>query len=324
MARILSDDLPRPRVPVLTYALMAAWAVMWVVLALRPDDGNIDDSSQALACRWGMVPAHLTGQGGAVAGDPCVVLSAEHSPWVEALTAQFLHVSWWHLLGNLLFIWVFAPALEERLGRGRFLPFVVGVGYLAFVAQAWFDASSPQPVIGGSGIVAAVLGAYVVLFPRARLHLAWSDGQRGGGVPAWVLIALWIAWETLAALSGAQSDTAHWVHVVGFALGALLAIPASAGRSGLADSGGAGAGRAGPEVEWVRVAIARNQPEAEMIQGMLAESGVPSYVRRMAGFDVPDYLAGGPRDIMVPGDRAIEAHALIDPLDDGEPAAPGA
>ena len=319
MARILSDDLPRPRVPVLTYGLMAAWTVMWVVQAMRPDDGNVYDSSQALACRWGMVPAHLTGQAGAVAGDPCVMLSAEHSPWVEALTAQFLHVSWWHLLGNLLFIWVFAPAVEERLGRARFLPFIVGVGFLAFVAEAWFDAASPQPVIGGSGIVAAVLGAYLVLFPRARLHLAWTDQARGGGLPAWVLIALWIAWETVAAISGAQSGTAHWVHVVGFALGALLAIPASAGRV----APGAGGG-AQPEVEWVRVAIARNQPEAEMIQGMLAEAGIPAYVRRMAGFDVPDYLAGGPRDIMVPGEHALEAHALIDPLDDGEAAAPRA
>lgn len=313
MARILSDDLPRPRVPALTYGLMAAWAVLWVVQAMRPDDGNVYDSSQALACRWGMVPAHLTGQGGAVAADPCVVLSAEHSPWVEALTAQFLHASWWHLLGNLLFIWVFAPSVEERMGRGRFLPFAIGVGYLAFVAQAWFDASSPQPVIGGSGIVAAVLGAYIVLFPRARLHLAFTGARRGGGIPAWVPIALWVAWETVAAISGAQSDTAHWVHVVGFALGALLAVPAAAGRSAPAR----------PEVEWVRVAIARNQPEAEMIQGMLADAGIPAYVRRMAGFDVPDYLAGGPRDIMVPGDRAIEAHALIDPMDAGATAPPG-
>ncbi len=312
MARILSDDLPRPRVPVLTYALMAAWAVMWLVQALRPDDGNIDDSSQALACRWGMVPAHLTGQGGPVAADPCVLLSSEHSPWAEALTAQFLHASWWHLLGNLVFIWVFAPSLEERLGRARFLPFVIGVGYLAFIAEAWFDAASPQPVIGGSGIVAAVLGAYLVLFPKARLHLAWTGAARRGGLPAWILIAAWIAWETIAALSGAQSDTAHWLHVVGFALGALLAIPAAAGRGGPAR----------PEVQWVRVAIARNQPEAEMIQGMLGDAGIPAYVRRMAGFDVPDFLAGGPRDIMVPGDRALEAHALIDPLDaaEGPPA----
>jgi len=314
MARILSDDLPRPRVPVLTYALMGGWVVLWIIQALRPGDGNVVDSSQALACRWGMVPAHLTGQGGAAATDPCVVLSAEHSPWVEALTAQFLHGSWWHLLGNLLFIWVFAPSVEERLGRARFLPFAIGVGYLAFVAEAWSDAASVQPVIGGSGLVAAVLGAYIVLFPKARLHVAVTGERRGGGIPAWVPIVVWVAWETAAAISGAQADAAHWVHVVGFALGVLLAIPAGAGRSD----------EARPGVQWVRVAIARNQPEAEMVQGMLAEAGIPAYVRRMAGFDVPDYLAGGPRDIMVPGDRALEAHALIDPLDsDGDAAADG-
>lgn len=318
MARILSDDLPRPRVPVLTYTLMAAWTVLWIIQSIRPDDGNIDDSSQALACRWGMVPAHLTGQGGAVAGDPCVVLSTEHSPWVETLTAQFLHASWWHLLGNLVLIWIFAPAVEERLGRARFLPFVIGVGYVAFLAEAVVNASSAQPVIGGSGIVAGVLGAYLVLFPRARLHLAWTDARRGAGLPAWMLIALWVAWETVAAISGAQAGTAHWVHVVGFALGALLAIPAAAGRPDVAGPDAPATAR--PEVAWVRVAIAHNQPEAEMIQGILTDAGIPAYVRRMAGFDVPDYLAGGPRDIMVPGDRAIEAHALIDPMDAGPDA----
>ena len=306
MARILSDDLPRPRVPVLTYALMAAWAVMWVVQSVRPDDGNVDDSSQALACRWGMVPAHVTG-GADGTTDACVALSAEHSPWLEVLTAQFLHASWWHLLGNLLFLWVFGPSVEERLGRVRFLPFVLGVGYAAFLVEAVADASSVQPVIGGSGVVAAVLGAYLVLFPGARLRLVSREGE-GGGIPAWILIALWIAYETIAAVSGAQSDTAHWVHVAGFAIAALLARPAAARVRPAA------APRA-PEVPWVRVAIARNQPEAEMIQGLLADAGIPAYVRRMAGFDVPDYLAGGPRDIMVPGDRAIEAHAVVDPLD---------
>ena len=123
MARILSDDLPRPRVPVLTYALMAAWTVIWLVQSLRPDDGNVTDSSQALACRWGMVPAHVTG--GGIAGDPCVALSYEHSSWVQVLTAQFLHASWWHVIGNVLFMWVFGASVEARLGRVRFLPFVL-------------------------------------------------------------------------------------------------------------------------------------------------------------------------------------------------------
>jgi membrane associated rhomboid family serine protease len=305
MARILSDDQPRTRVPVLTYALMAAWALMWVVQSLRPDDGNVDDSSQALACRWGMVPAHVTGT--ASGADPCVALSQEHSPWLEVLTAQFLHASWWHLLGNLLFVWVFAPSVEERLGRVRFLPFVLGIGYVAFLVEAVADSSSPQPVIGGSGVVAAVLGAYIALFPHARLRLL-ARGDAGGGLPAWIPIGAWVAYETIAAISGAQADTAHWVHVAGFALAALLARPAATGRRPPAPA------RA-PEVEWVRVAIARNQPEAEMIQGLLADAGIPSYVRRMAGFDVPDYLAGGPRDIMVPGDRALEAHAVIDPVE---------
>lgn len=309
MARLLSDDLPRPRVPVLTYALMAAWTVVWIVQSLRPDDGNIDDSGQALACRWGMVPVRVVQGTGAAAGDPCVALADEHSAWVEVLTAQFLHASWWHLLANLLFLWVFAPALEARLGRVRFLPFIVGCGYVAFVAEALLTSSSTSPVLGGSGVVAAVLGAYVVLFPRARLHIG------AGALPAIIPIAAWIAYETIAALGGGSPETAHWVHVTGFALGALFARAVAGGRP--AGEAMAGGDARTPPAEWVRVAIARNQPEAEMIQGMLRDAGIPAFVRRMAGFDVPDYLAGGPRDVMVPADRALEAHALVDPLDAG-------
>lgn len=317
MTRILSDDLPRPRVPVVTYALMAAWAVMWVVQSLRPGDGNVVDSSQALACRWGMVPAHVTGDA-VLAGDPCVVLSTEH-PWgVQVITAQFLHASWWHLLGNLLFLWVFGPSVEERLGRARFLPAVLGIGCLAFLAEALASGSSAQPVIGGSGMVAAVLGAYLALFPRARLRVV-AGARAGGGIPAWVPIAIWIAYETLAALSGAQPDSAHWVHMAAFALGALLARPATWARATPARV------RQAPRSAsaWVRVAIAGNQPEAEMVKGILDDAGIPAYVRRMAGFDVPDYLAGGPRDIMVPADRALEAHALVDPIGPGTDTPPG-
>ncbi len=74
------------------------------------------------------------------------------------------------------------------------------------------------------------------------------------------------------------------------------------------------------EPEFVRVAIAANQAEGEMLQGILADAGIPSYLRRNAAFDVPDMLAGGARDVMVPGAQALEAHALLDPLDPLEPA----
>jgi membrane associated rhomboid family serine protease len=307
MRRLLSDDLPRTRLPVLTYGLMAVWVVAWVVQSLRPDDGNLSDSGQAVACRWGMVPVHVVEGAAGGAGDPCAALSAEHSPWLQVLTAQFLHASWWHLLGNLLFLWIFAPAVEERLGRVRFLPFVLACGYVAFLAEALVASPSASPVLGGSGVVAAVLGAYIVLFPAARLRIIGGEGR--GGIPALIPIVAWIAYETVAALSGGTAGTAHWVHVTGFALGALFARAAAAGQGGPAR----------PEPMWTRVTIARNQPEAEMIQGILGGAGIPSFVRRMAGFDVPDFLAGGPRDIMVPADRALEAHALLDPLDaDGE------
>ena len=82
MPRLLSDDLPRARRPVLTYALMATWVVVWVMQSLRPDDGNIEDSWQAVACRWCMVPVHVVGGGAGAGADPCVALSLERSAWL--------------------------------------------------------------------------------------------------------------------------------------------------------------------------------------------------------------------------------------------------
>jgi membrane associated rhomboid family serine protease len=313
MARMLSDDIPRRRSPVLTYALMATWAVVWILQSLRADDGQ-EGSGQALACRWGMVPIRVIQGTGAGGTDPCVALADGNAAWLEVLTAQFMHASWWHLAANLILAWVFAPAVEERLGRARFLPFAVGCGYVAFLAEALLASSSTSPVLGGSGVVAAVLGAYVVLFPHARLHLtsrAPDTVARTGGMPAIIPIVLWITYETLSAVAGAAPDSAHWVHVTGFALGALLARAAAGARPGTADA----PAPTTPRPEWARAAIARNQPEAEMIQAILRDAGIPAFVRRMAGFDVPEYLAGGPRDVMVPADRVADAHAVITPLE---------
>ena len=164
----LADDVPGRRAPILTILIIAAWVAMWIVNLLRPDDGNIADSSQALDCRWGLVPEHFV-HGTTATTDPCALLNMEHSRWLEVLTAQFLHASWWHIIGNVLFMWVFGASVEARLGRVRFLPFVLACGSLALIVEALATPSGLNPIIGGSGMVAGVLGAYIVLFPSARV-----------------------------------------------------------------------------------------------------------------------------------------------------------
>ncbi len=222
----LADDVPRRRVPLLTLLIIAAWAVVWVVELLRPDDGNISDSVQAMYCRWGVVPEHLV-HGTHATADPCAMLNMEHSRWVELVTAQFLHASWWHVIGNVLFMWVFGASVEARLGRVRFLPFVLACGMVAVMAQALWTGSSTQPIVGGSGMVAGALGAYIVLFPGARVWaLLVVIPLR---LPAWVVLAVWFGYQVVAAVTGIDTGTASLAHVAGFVLGALLIRPASAG-----------------------------------------------------------------------------------------------
>ena len=222
----LADDVPGRRAPILTILIIAAWVAMWIVSLLRPDDGNVIDSSQALDCRWGMVPDHFV-HGTAATADPCAMLNMEHSRWLEVLTAQFLHASWWHIIGNVLFMWVFGASVEARLGRVRFLPFVLACGSLALIVEALATPSGLNPIIGGSGMVAGALGAYIVLFPSARVWaLLVVIPVR---LPAWVLLVVWFGYQLIAALGGFEAGTAYWAHVAGFAIGALLIRPASVG-----------------------------------------------------------------------------------------------
>lgn len=223
----LADDVPRRRAPVLTALVITVWITVWITQWLRPDDGNLADSRQAIDCRWGMVPDHLIHGSDTGAASLCTRLNEEHDRFLELLTAQFLHASWWHSVGNVLFLWVFGASVESRLGRVRFLPFIIACGTVALVAEAMTGASGDTPVIGGSGIVAGVLGAYIVLFPRARVWaLVVIIPLR---LPAWVLLVAWFGYQLVFALGTTDGGIAYWAHVAGFAVGALLIRPASAG-----------------------------------------------------------------------------------------------
>jgi membrane associated rhomboid family serine protease len=156
-------------------------------------------------------------------------------PVLSVLYSMFLHGGWLHLLGNMLFLWVFGNNVEDRLGRIRYLLFYLVCGYAAAYAFALVNPDSTQPLIGASGAIAGVLGAYLVLYPRARV---WSlvpfllfIPLR---LPAWLVLGLWflLQWAYSAGFAVSQAgDVAYLAHVAGFLLGALLALPLRA-RSG--------------------------------------------------------------------------------------------
>ena len=156
----LRDANPTRRTPLVTVSLIVACFVVFAAeLGLMASGGEA--ALDAFITRWGVVPADLTAAW--ARGD---YLSRETATLV---TSQFLHGGWFHLLGNMLYLWIFGNNVEDRFGRAGFLGFYLLGGALAGLTQVAIDPTSTVPTIGASGAIAATLGAYFVLFPRARV-----------------------------------------------------------------------------------------------------------------------------------------------------------
>lgn len=161
--------------------------------------------------RWGVIPVEL------LSGSPRALFTP--------LTALFVHGSWLHLLGNILFLFVFGAMAEERLGRAHFLFFYLTVGCFALLTYAMVNAASDQTLVGASGAISGVLGAFLYLFPKARVtslfpFLFFLPLR----FPAWIVLIFWFAIQWLAARgAGSGPGVAYLAHLVGFATGFLYA-----------------------------------------------------------------------------------------------------
>jgi membrane associated rhomboid family serine protease len=145
------------------------------------------------------------------------------------ISSQFLHGGWLHLLGNLLYLWIFGNNVEDRLGRPGFLLFYLVGGVLAALAQVAIDPGSPIPTIGASGAIAAVLGAYLVFFPGARVTSFVFLGffYQLVGIPAAIVLGLWFVLQLMSGLGSLgiaqQGGVAFFAHIGGFVFGAVVA-----------------------------------------------------------------------------------------------------
>ncbi len=146
-------------------------------------------------------------------------------PPLTLITGQFLHGSFWHLAGNMLFLWIFGDNVEDAMGHARFLVFYLLCGVAAFLAQGLAMPTSDVPAIGASGAIAGVLGAYFLLHPRARVLVLFFILVFH--VPAWVLLGVWFAMQAIDAVStpAGAAGIAFWAHVAGFVCGLLLIYP---------------------------------------------------------------------------------------------------
>jgi membrane associated rhomboid family serine protease len=211
----LFDNVPTRRLPLVTWGLIAA--NVGVFLWELSDRGSRVDHYAFYPCAF---------------DPPCLGTAVGHETWPAAvLTSMFLHASWLHLLGNMLFLFIFGNNVEDAMGRLRFLLFYVASGFAAALAQAWVTLhysgaqAASVPTVGASGAIAGVLGAYLVLLPRARV-LALLFGFLPLRVSAGLFLGVWFAfelWQADFSITHPESGggVAFAAHVGGFAFGVL-------------------------------------------------------------------------------------------------------
>ena len=167
---------------------------------------------------FGLIPAVLFGTEGLPDGLPYV------PPVLTLLTSVFLHGSLLHLLGNMLFLWVFGDNVEDAMGHVRFLAFFLICGAVASLIHAVVDPESIRPLIGASGAVSGVVAAYLILYPRVKV---WGLFLKGIPlkVPAYGAIGFWVALQVVSAFFGGDDAVGWFAHLGGFAAGAALVVP---------------------------------------------------------------------------------------------------
>lgn len=213
----LHDDNPTRRAPVVTWVLVACSAVVWIwVQGAGFDAARLEAS----VCAFGAIPAEILGRPFTEPG-PC----RPGGLVLEALgTSMFLHGDWFHLVGNLWFLWIFGNNVEDVLGRPQFVVFYLVTGVAAALAHVAAEPSSVLPMVGASGAISGVMGAYLVLFPRARVKtllflLVFITVVE---LPAFAYLVYWFLLQLVAGGTGAGGGVAFWAHVGGFVAGMAL------------------------------------------------------------------------------------------------------
>jgi membrane associated rhomboid family serine protease len=248
----IKDNIPLARAPLVTLALVAV-NVLAYLLATRSGHGGsfLGGPSDRFDVRYGAIPYELThpgehcqlvsaharailacqGRAGAAVG----TVTAKPATWVTLFASMFVHASFLHLLGNVLFLAIFGPAVEDAVGRVRYPAFYVLGGLVALGAQVVVEPNSTAPVLGSSGALAAVLGAYMLLYPRARVlailpivfFMTVVEIPAFLFVLAWFGEQLWLGLEGLSTPGGVASShvIAYVAEVGGFLFGALAIRP---------------------------------------------------------------------------------------------------
>jgi membrane associated rhomboid family serine protease len=219
------DDNPTLDTPAVTYLLIAANVAVWVLVQGMGQDPALARS----VCELGLIPGELLGRvipGTAIPlspGEACVLGVERH--WYTPLTSMFLHGGWLHLIGNMWFLWLFGNNVEDSMGRVRYLAFYLLCGLAAAAGQMIVSPGSILPMVGASGAISGVMGAYIVLYPRVRIHMLvfLFIFVTRIVVPAYLMLGYWFLLQLVSGTAArSEGGVAFWAHVAGFAAGAVL------------------------------------------------------------------------------------------------------
>ncbi len=208
----IRDDIPTRRLPVVNYALIAANIIMFALQWLA------GPQQEALVYQFALIPANFTAR--LSLGDVTDIFSS-----------MFMHAGLAHLAGNMLYLWIFGDNIEDRLGSVRYLLFYLAGGVVASLAHIFTNPSSQIPTVGASGAIAAVLGAYLILYPRGRVLTFIPLGffMRLTMLPASIVLGLWFVLQLFSgvlSLGGPDvGGVAFWAHIGGFLAGMVMALP---------------------------------------------------------------------------------------------------
>ena len=217
------DDLDRRTVPIVTYVLIGINVLVWL-LELSQGDKFINGYST--------VPFEIThnkdlvGMQSIQAGGQSFPIQLYAGPtpiYLTLLFSMFMHASWLHIGGNMLYLWIFGDNIEDRIGHAKFLVFYLICGLAASAAEIIFQPNSIIPSLGASGAIAGVLGAYLILFPTRQIRVLMA--RQIVNMPAFIVLGLWIALQIFSQISvagGQQGGVAYMAHIGGFIAGVAL------------------------------------------------------------------------------------------------------
>ena len=219
------DENPTVLTPFVTVSVIVANLVVWVLVQ---DAGTFPGLARSV-CELGLIPGDLTGraaEGSQVPIGPglvCVISGG--AAWHTPITSMFMHAGWFHLIGNMWFLWIFGNNIEDSMGHARFLLFYLIAGLVAAAAQTAMSPASTVPMVGASGAISGVMGAYLVLYPRVKIHTLIFLGFfiTTIAVPAYFMLVYWALLQAVGSLGGTDGGgVAFGAHLGGFLAGVVL------------------------------------------------------------------------------------------------------